>query len=138
MNKNKIIIISSVSVLVIVAIIIAVMIFKTDEKPFYNIPEGSILVEEKNVLKDQKVGDLTVTNVLLYKDNNKSKYSATITNKSSKEQTVKLAIIFHEGNIKNEIIALNDKIIKAKDKTNIEITFDIDLTKITKIEYVLK
>ena len=63
---------------------------------------------------------------------------ATVTNNSSKDETVNLAIIFHEENMKTEIIPLNNKIIKAKQKTNIEIIFEIDLSKIKKIEYTLK
>mgnify|MGYP003292889190 CR=1 FL=1 len=89
------------------------------------------------VLKDKKIGDILISNVLLYTENNKSKYSATVTNKSDKDVDVNLAIVFYENEIKTEINPM-DKVLKAKGKTNIEIIFEIDLTKITKIEYVLK
>jgi hypothetical protein len=136
-NKNKIIIIASAA-LIIASVFITIKLVSKPKSPKYNIPEGSVLVENEDVLKDQTVGKFKITNALLYTENGKSKYTATVNNNSNEDKTINLAIVFHEENMKTEIIPLNNKLINANGKTNIEIIFEIDLTKIKQIEYILK
>lgn len=138
MDKKKIIVIVISVIALILSVFVIVMSVTKEEKRNYNIPEGSVLVENTDVLKDKKIGDLLVDDVLLYTMNTKSRYTATVTNTSNKDLTTNLYITFYRNEEKTEVTALLDKTLKANDTTDINITFDIDLTKVTKIEYKLK
>jgi len=138
MDKKKIIVI----VISVIALILSVFVIATavtkEEKRNYNIPEGSVLVENTDVLKDKKIEGLLVENALLYKMNTKSRYTATITNKLKKDVVTNLYITFYRNEQKTEVAALLEKTLKPNETADINITFDIDLTKVTKIEYELR
>lgn len=138
MEKKKIILIIVSIVALLISVLVMFKVFNKNEKRTYNIPNGATLVENTDTLKEQKVENLLVSDVLVYTVNGISKYTATISNTSKKDLTATLYLTFYEGEDKIEIVAFQNKEIKANSKTNVDITFEIDLTKTTKIEYKLK
>lgn len=138
MEKKKIILIVVSIVALLLSVLVIVGAVAKKEERTYNIPDGATLVENTDTIKEQKVEDLLVEDVLLYTVNGSSKYTATITNTSKKDMTKTLYLTFHEGDNKIKIVAFQDKLLKANSETEVDITFEIDLSKITKIDYELK
>ena len=138
MEKKKIILIAVAIISLTISIFIITKLFSKDSKNNYNNPEGSTLVENKEVLKDKQVGDILVSDALLYTMNGSSTYTSTVTNTSKKTSTINLYITFYEGEKKTEVLALYKRKLEPNSKAEIDITFEIDLNKVTKIEYKVK
>jgi len=138
MDKKKILI--SCFILIILASIgISIYIVtKKEKEPEFTI-DGIGLPENKDILKDATVGELKVTNASIVIRENTSTYTATVSNNTNKSIDInQLYIVFYEGELKTNSIALYNTTINANEEKRISITTEKDLTNITKIEYVLK
>lgn len=138
-KKNKIILI--VSIIIILGSVVACVLKltkKEEEKPTHVI-EGIKLPENKDILEDAKVNELDITDIYLLNREDVSSYKAKVSNNTDKDITVSnLYVVFYEGEDKTEILALSNVIIKANNQTYINITSETDLSKTTKIEYIVK
>ena len=136
----KTIILCVVSVFCIIGAILLIRItFK--EKPAeekYKI-NGIDVTENESILKDKKVSGLDITKQVLYNDNNITKFNGKIENNTNKDYEIKkLFVIFTNDNIKEKVLLMHDRTLKANDTFPINITFDKDMLNTTKIEYVLE
>lgn len=136
MDKKKIIIIIVSIIALIASSLILVLSFNKEEAKKF--PDSTTPVENQELLQDHTIGDLLISDVLLYSIGETSQYTAIVTNKSKKDTTATLYITFYENDNKTEVIALYNKKIASGEQKNIDISFESDMTKITKIEYTLK
>ena len=139
MNLKTIIIIVASILCIIGAILIIRLTLKPKENKTNETISGIEIIENKNILKDKKVGGLDVTNQVLYNDNNVSKFSATFKNNTKEDIDIsKLYIIFKKGKVEDKVLIIQDKTIQAGDTYPANITFDKDMLNTTKIEYALE
>ena len=139
MDKKKIIAIISLIVIIVASIITNIYILSNqDEKEEFEI-DGITMVENKEILKDSKVLGLDITDVSLFNKNGTSIYKAKIVNDTNEDINVdKLYVVFYENDIENKKIGLSNAKISAGGEVYISISSPEDLTKSTKIEYVLE
>lgn len=137
-NKKKLILIGSIVVILVSITSIIYMLTRKEEEPTYTI-DGIDLVEKKDILNDRVVSNLDITNVSLLTRNGISSYKATISNNTDEDITISnLYVVFYQEEEKIKMLALSDTIIKVNNMTYIGITSETDLSKTTKIEYVLE
>ena len=139
MDKKKVTLIVSILVIVLsVALSILIMTNKEEEKTSNTI-EGITLPETKDILKDSTVENLKITNVSLLTRDGTSTYKAQVTNETDKDINIdSLYIIFYQGEEEKKVPALKYSIVKANNSSYINISFESDLSKTTKIEYVIE
>ena len=140
MDKKKVTLIVSILV-IILSVILSILIItnKEDEEKPSNVINGITLPETKDILKDTTVENLKITNISLLTRDGMSTYKAQVVNETDKDINIdSLYVIFYEGEEQKKIPALKDSIVKANDKTYINISFETDLSKTTKIEYVIE
>lgn len=137
-KKNKIILV--VSILVILASIITSIFLLTKKDPEEPpVIEGINLPRNKDVLKDNKVNELDITNVSLITRDGISTYKATISNNTNKDITINnLYVNFHHDNDETKTLTLKETTLKSNNSTYINITSETDLSNTTKIEYIVK
>lgn len=138
MDKKKILLIGSI-VIILASVIASIYIISTkEEEPEYTI-DGIDLPENKNILKDSTVENLKITSASLLTRDGISTYTAQVSNNTETNIDIdSLYVVFYEGEKENKILALKDSTITANNKTYINITSETDLSKTTKIEYVLE
>lgn len=139
MDKKKVTIIVSILVITL-SIILSILIItnKKEEKP-NNVIDGIVLPETNDILKDATVENLKVTSASLLTRDGMSTYKAKLVNETDEDISVdSLYIIFYEGEKTNKIPALKYSTVKTKKETYINITSDKDLSKTTKIEYIIE
>ncbi len=139
MNLKTIIIIVASILCIIGAILMIRLTLKPKENKTNETISGIEIIENKNILKDKKIGNLDITNQVLFNDNNISKFSATIKNNTDKDIDIsKLYVVFKNGSSEDKVLIVSDKTIKAGNTYPTNITFDKDMLNTTKIEYVLE
>lgn len=138
--KNKKLLIPCLILIILASIsIIIYMLVNKDKDPQEYTIDGIDLVENKEILKDTNVENLKITNVSLLTRNGISSYKAEVENNTEEDINIKkLYVIFYENETKNEIAVLSNTTIKTNNKTYINITFESDYSKTTKIEYRLE
>ena len=139
MDKKKVTLIVSILVIVLsVALSILIMTNKEEEKTSNTI-EGITIPETKDILKDSTVENLKITNVSLLTREGKSTYKAEVVNETNEDISIdSLYVIFYEGENIKKIPALKYSKVKANDKTYISISLETDMSKTTKIEYIIE
>jgi len=138
--KNKKILIACLIIIILASLITIIYITtnKKEETPDYLI-EGIEPVENEDILKDTSVNDLNITNVSLLTREGISTFKAKVSNNTSKSIKVnKLYVIFHLNEEEKKVQVLSNATIPSKDITYINLTSEIDLSKTTKIEYLLE
>lgn len=102
--------------------------------------EGIEITENKDIIKDTKVGELDILNPVLYNGTNGlSTYSATIKNNTEKDIKVnKLYAVFTIDGKEEKFILTSNVNIPKDTSFPINITFDKDVLNTTKIEYLLE
>ena len=136
-KKNKIILIVSIIVIIGSITLSVLTLTKKEEEPF--TIEGINLPENKEILKDAKVDELDIIDVSLITREDISSYKATVANNTDKDITINnLYVVFHQDEEEIKILALKNATIKSKTSTFISIASEIDLSKATKIEYVIE
>lgn len=137
--KKKIIIVFLV-LIILGSILININLLSNKEKEEEkNQIEGIELVEDKNVLKDSKIENLDITDISIVTRDEISTYNASITNNTDDEiKFDKLYAVFHEDETTNEIIIASDFTLEPNESKSISIESEINLSKTTKIEYVVK
>ena len=139
MDKKKIIVIVSLIAIIAASIITNIYILSNQEKDNEFKIDGITSTENKDILKDTKVGNLDITNITLFNNNGTSVYKAKISNNTNKDINInKLYVVFSENEKENKKLALSNGMIKANGETYINISSPEDLTKSTDIKYVLE
>ncbi len=106
---------------------------KKDEKP-----RNDNAVSEE-VLKDTKVGNLSITNARLVVQDGVTSFMATATNETESDYHVNvLYVTFTSGNTTRKIPVLSDITIRPNEHTPIALTLDSDISDTTKIDYDIK
>ena len=139
MDKKKIIVIVSLIAIIAASIITNIYILSNQEKDNEFKIDGITSTENKDILKDTKVGNLDITNITLFNNNGTSVYKAKISNNTNKDINInKLYVVFSENEKENKKLALSNGMIKANGEAYINISSPEDLTKSTDIKYVLE
>ena len=138
--KNKKILIACL-VVIILASVITIIYMLTNNKE--ETPDSKIedfeTVQNDSILNDATVENLKITNVSLLTRDSISSFKAQVLNETSESINIdKLYVVFYENETENKILVLSDITIPANDKTYINMTSETDLSKTTKIEYVLE
>ena len=138
--KNKKILIACL-VVIILASVITIIYMLTNNKE--ETPDSKIedfeTVQNDSILNDATVENLKITNVSLLTRDGISSFKAQVLNETSESINIdKLYVVFYENETENKILVLSDITIPANDKTYINMTSESDLSKTTKIEYVLE
>lgn len=138
MDKKKILIVCSILIILVSIIASIYIVSSKEEEPEFTI-DGINLPENKEVLKDATVEDLKITDVSLMSRDETSTFKATVSNDTDKDITIdKLYIIFYEEKKETKAMALYNTTVESNEETYINITLEKELTKVTKIEYVLE
>ena len=131
MEKKKIIlIVASVIILLFSGVLITNTIIGNDKN-------NSTIINKK-LLKDKKIDNLLIKDIEIITTDESSTYTAVVENKENKEKEITLNITFYENEKEIKVLALYKRKISAKGQTDIDITFNTDLKRITKIEYSLE
>ena len=139
MDKKRIIVIVSLIAIIVASIITNIYILSNQDKDDEFKIDGITSTENKDILKDSKVGNLDITDITLFNKNGTSVYKAKISNNTNEDINIdKLYIIFHENETENKKLALSSAMIKANSSTFINISSVQDLTKSTDIKYILE
>ena len=139
MNKKKILIIGSIVAILLSIAVIVYAATKSNNDPKDNYIEGINLPSNKDILKDATVNNLKISKVSVVTRDNISTYKATVSNETSASIKInKLYVIFYEGDAQRKVLALSETNLAPNKKTYINITSENDLTKVTKIEYVIE
>ena len=137
-KKNKIILIASI-IIIITSIIVSILMLTKKDNDTPPVIEGINLPQDKDILKDAKLNELDITDVSLLTREGISSYKSLITNNTDKDITISnLYVVFHQNKEKIEVLALKDIKLKPSDSTYIKITSETNLSKTTKIEYIMK
>ena len=137
-DKKRIILIAVAIIAFIGSIVFIILTINRDDKEEEFKIEGIDFTENENILKDTKVDTLDITNQILYNKNEISTFSAIIKNNNDTDYIIKelYAIFSINKETKNVLVAKN-MTIKSQDEQIINISFDQDMLKTTKIEYEL-
>jgi len=139
MDKKKIIVIVSLIAIIVASVITNIYILSNQDKEDEFKIDGITGVENKDILKDSKVGNLDITDITLFNNNGTSVYKAKISNNTNEDISIdKLYVVFYENKTENKKTALLNAMIKANGETYINISSKEDLTKSTDIKYVLE
>ena len=94
---------------------------------------------QQEIFKDSTVGDISISSIKVNANDETSNYRAIVSNKSDQEYHIEtLTIAITTDGYTQKIPALNNITLKANESKVINITFDYDITKATKIEYIIK
>ena len=136
-DKSKIIIIAA-PLIIIACIIFSVKTImnnkNTKEEPFKL--DGLDAVDNAELLKDIMASDLKITDQSIINTDGISTYYATITNTKNSDYHVNYlyAVFTIDGKEINSLVSY-DTTLKANEERLINISFDRDISKTTKIEY---
>lgn len=134
-KKKKIILIGSI-ILIIASLVISVLLITNKPEPEEFKIDGIDLPTNKSVLEDKIIDDIQITNVSLLTREGISTYKAKVVNNGSSEISKTLNIIFY---INEEKIEIPKEIsLTPGSSMYINIESEINLTEISKIEYVLE
>lgn len=137
-DKKRIILIVVAIIAFIGSIVFIILTINRDDKEEEFKIEGIDFTENENILKDTKVDTLDITNQILYNRNEVSTFSAIIKNNNDTDYTIKeLYAIFSINKETKKVLVAKNMTIKSQDEQIINISFDQDMLKTTKIEYEL-
>ena len=134
-KKRKMIIIIGCVTIILISVIVSVktILNANKEEPIINKESDAV---HQDVLNDAKVGNLTITNAMLTVDNGMSNFVATVINNTNKTTHFNhlYAVFVIDGNTQ-KISCIEDVTLEKGQKEYIYITFDTDISEVTKIEY---
>lgn len=134
-KKKKILLIGSVVVIIAAVVFVTLMLFNKPEEEEFKI-DGINLPQNKEALKEKEIDGLKITNVSLLTREGISTYKALVTNSTDNEMVKTLDIIFY---IDDEEIKITKNIsLGSAMNMYVNIEFELDLTNVSKIDYVLK
>lgn len=137
-DKKRIILIAVAIIAFIGSIVFIILTINRDDKEEEFKIEGIDFTENENILKDTKVDTLDITNQILYNKNEISTFSAIIKNNNDTDYIIKeLYAIFSINKETKKVLVAKNMTIKSQDEQIINISFDQDMLKTTKIEYEL-
>lgn len=136
MNRKKILII-----ILIVTLLLTVIVFSSSgnkEKELSSI-DGVVSPHNKDVLGEQTIDNLKITEVSMLKVNDVSKFKALVTNKTANTVNIKrLKVIFSQKTKKTDVVVLENVKLAGNDNVRIDVETEIDLSLVTDIEYILE
>lgn len=134
--KNKILIAVS-SLIILLSIIAIIFIIKDSKKEPEEFKIDSLdVLDDKELLKDTKYDTLDITNQVLSTRNNISTYNAILENNTESDYKIdSLYVVFTTDKEEIESLALSDTLVKANQSVVINISFDKDISKTTKIAF---
>ena len=136
-KKKKIIIGLGILFLVSLVLLVISVVNKPEEEEFKI--DGITLPENKEILKDKTIGDIKITNVSLLTKDGVSTFKARVYNNSDNDITIeKLTVVLSLDNEEKRVEILRNAKIASLEFTYVNITSQIDLSKVNKIEYVLE
>lgn len=139
MKNKKILLIICLVIIVLVLIITNIYIQPNKPKENQFNIEGIENVKNEEILKDTAIEELAITNISLLTRDGISTYKAIVTNTNTDKVNIdKLYVIFKEESQENKILALSNINLGPNSSTNITITSESDLSKITSIQYVIE
>lgn len=139
MKNKKVLVIGSIVIILVCVAAVIYLLVTSNDKPQNTGIEGINLAENKEILEDKTINNFKITNVSLLTRDGISSYKAWVVNESNTDVKInKLYVIFQENETETKLLALNNATINANGKTYITVTSDRDLTKTTKIEYILE
>ena len=137
-DKKRVILIAVAIIAFIGSIVFIILTINREDKQEEFKIEGIDFTKNENILKDTKVDTLDITNQILYNKNEVSTFSAIIKNNNNTDYTIKeLYAIFSINKETQKVLVAKNMKIKSQDEQIINITFDQDMLKTTKIEYEL-
>lgn len=138
--KNKKILIACLVVIILASVITIIYMLTNNKEETPNSKiEDFETVQNDSILNDATVENLKITNVSLLTRDGISSFKAQVLNETSESINIdKLYVVFYENETENKILVLSGITIPANDKTYINMTSETDLSKTTKIEYILE
>lgn len=133
-KKQNLILVASVIVILICAFISIKTIVKNNQ----NKKEENNSAD-KDVLKDTKVGNLTITDARLEVNNDVTSFMAIVTNDTTEDYHFNtLYITFTVDGITSTIPILQDITLNPNESKPIILTLDSNVSETTKIEYIIE
>ena len=133
-SKQKVIIALLILVILVCAFISIKIIVKSNKNNTSEINDSDVI--HKEILKDAKVGNLTITDARIVVRDGSSNFAAIAKNETDSDYHFKiLYVTFTTDNIVRKIPVLVDTTIKANGYKAIALTLDSDISETTKIDY---
>ena len=138
MDKKKKIFVGLGILLLLSLVVLVISTVTKPKKEEFKI-DGIELPEHKEILKDKTIGDIKITDVSLLTRDGTSIFKARVYNTSDNDLTInKLIVVLFLENEEKRVEILRDAKIAPGEFTYVSITSLTDLSKVTKIEYVLE
>ena len=137
MNKSKIILLT-LSGIIILGLVILVIILKTDKANPDNRIEGVNSVKTNEVIKEQTVGDLKISNVSLLVIEGETNFYALVTNEGANYQIDNLYINFIGDNLDYKFLGLSNTYLRNGESIEIRLNVDNDLSNTSSVKYLLE
>lgn len=139
MDKRKLLIVGSV-ILIIASVVVSIFLLVNNEPAEEDFTiDGIELPKNESVLEDAVVDNLKITNVSLLTRDGMSTFKAQVLNETDNSIDIDtLIVVFYQDETETEVVALKDVTISSMSDTYINIEAEIDLSNVTKIEYVLE
>ena len=135
-KKQKIILITSIIVIIACTIISIKIIFKNNTNSSTN---SKYDINNAKILKDTKIDNLSVTNANITINDDVSNYTAIITNESENNYYIKsLYIAYTIDGLEHKLLVLMDTTLSPKEKQKISAAIDTNIKDITKIDYIIE
>ncbi len=132
-NTKQNVIVAGLILVILICVFFSIKTIVNSQKE--DKPKNNSDISEE-ILKDTKVGNLTIANARLVVDNGTTSFMATATNETDSSYHVNvLYVTFTNGNTTRKIPVLSDVTIGPKDHTPITLTLDSDISDTTKIDY---
>jgi len=136
-KKQNIILVASIIIIIICAIISITTIVKNNKNEQVEKNDSDAI--HKEVLKDNIVDNLTISNAKITVNNDVSNFTAIVTNNTSDDYHFNtLYVTFTTNNITSKISALQDITLKPGEYETIILTLDSDVSETTKIDYTIE
>lgn len=137
MSKNKIILLT-ISGILIIGLVVFVIILKNNKVNPDNKIEGVNSVKINEVIKDQTVGNLKISNVSLLVINGETNFRALVSNEGEDSQIDNLYIHFTGDNLDYKFLGLSNTYLKNGESVEIRLNIDDDLSNATSVKYLLE
>lgn len=136
MKNKKLVVISSIFIIIISIGVSLYAIFHKPDKNVVSNPNGVEVNTKEEVLKEATIKNLKVKNISLTTKDGISTYKAELHNNTTSSISIdKLYVIFYIKGKENKILAASNISINKSGKTYINLTSETDLSKTDKITY---
>lgn len=136
-SKQKVII-ALLILVILVSVFISIKIIVKNNKNNTSETNNSDVIH-KEVLKDAKVGNLSITDAMIVVRDGSSTFMAIAKNETDSDYHFNvLYVTFTTGNMTRKIPVRMDATIKANETDTIMLTLDSDISETTKIDYEIE